>query len=158
MCLLLAVIGESLYMPPSNFKASALCNPPVIAPVNFHEYVEVLVGSNRTFSCEIHSDTVLKEGYPKWTIQHGWQLPNHMISNTECPTLSNTTCSNLTLINVSQSDGSGYYTITAENECGSDNFTVNVEVLSELAFNKFIKFLYTLYQSDNIPFPKTELT
>jgi len=114
--------------------ANPMTNPscdPVITPINFHEYVIVLVGNNRTFSCVIQSDTPLKEGYPKWTREYGWQLPDHVISNTECPTLSNTTCSNLTLINVSQSDGSGYYTITAENECGRDNFTVYVEVLSE---------------------------
>ena len=61
-----------------------------------------------------------------------YPLPEHVISNTECPTLPNATCSNLTLLNVSQLDGSGYYTITAENECGSDNFTVNVEITSEL--------------------------
>jgi len=106
------------------------CDIPVIEPDNFHQYVTVLVGSNCTFSCVIHSDTPLMDGYPKWTKLE--PFPDHVISNTKCPTLSNTTCSNLTLINVSQSDGSGYYTITAENECGSDNFTVDVLVMSKL--------------------------
>ena len=105
--------------------------------MNFHEHVEILVGSNRTFSCVIHSDTSLKEGYPKWARR--FPLPDHVITTGECPTLSNKTCSNLTLINVSQSDASGYYTITAENECGSDNFTVNVEVVSELQSNDIYK-------------------
>ena len=108
-----------------------LCDPPQVMPENFHQYVEALAGSNRTLSCEIYSDAPIKEGYPNWTKEFGIPLPDHVISNTECPTLSNTTCSNLTLINMSQSDGTGYYTITAENECGSDNFTVYVVVVSE---------------------------
>ena len=103
--------------------------------MNFHEHVEILVGYNRTFSCVIYSDIPLKEGYPKWTREFDFRLPHNVITTGECPTLSNATYTNLTLINVSQSDGSGYYTIIAENECGSDNFTVNVEVVSELQSN-----------------------
>ena len=109
-------------------RSSASCDPH-IEHVNFDEKVDILVGSNRTFLCVIHSDTPLKE--PSWTRQYGRSLPRHVISNGECPTSPNATCSNLTLLNVSQSDGSGYYTITAENECGSDNFTVNVEIESK---------------------------
>ncbi|XP_065885346.1 uncharacterized protein [Dysidea avara] len=107
-------------------------DPPVITTVTFHEYVEILVGYNRTFSCVIRSDIPLEEGYPKWTRQYERKLPDHVITTGDCPTLSHATCSNLTLINVSQSDGSGHYTITAENECGSDNFTVNVEVVTHV--------------------------
>ncbi|XP_065885350.1 uncharacterized protein [Dysidea avara] len=73
-------------------------------------------------------NTLLKEGYPKWTKPE--PFPDHVKTTGECPTLSNTACSNLTLINVSQSDGTGYYTITAENECGSNNFTVYVLVMN----------------------------
>ncbi|XP_065885351.1 uncharacterized protein [Dysidea avara] len=111
-----------------NSQENTTCNPPIILPVNFHLSVQITVGSDRTFSCVIHSDAPLKKGYPTWTKRES--LPHHVITTGECPTLSNTTCSNLTLINVSQSDGSGYYTIIAENECGSDNFTVNVEVVN----------------------------
>jgi len=117
-----------LAYPRTNAKLS--CDPPVITTVNFHEHVSIQVGYNRTFSCKINSYTPLREGYPNWTKPE--PFPDHVISNTKCPILSNTTCSNLTLINVSQSDGSGSYTITAENECGSVNFTVYVEIQSEL--------------------------
>jgi len=103
--------------------ANVKCDAPVIKLGNFYQHVTMLVGSSRNFSSIIHSDIPLKEGYPKWTKLE--PFPDHVICNTECPTLSNTTCSNLTLIDVSQS---GYYTIIAENECGSDNFTVYVEV------------------------------
>ena len=130
ICIFIAVVIAVVHIVAINSQENTTCNPPIILPVNFHLSVQITVGSDRTFSCVIHSDAPLKKGYPTWTKRES--LPHHVITTGECPTLSNTTCSNLTLINVSQSDGSGYYTIIAENECGSDNFTVNVEVVSEL--------------------------
>jgi len=95
------------------------------------EYAEILVGSNRTFLCAIYLGTQLKTGprYRKQTRNfQRFLLPEHVRSiNAECPTLPNATCSNLTLINI---DRSGYYAI--ENECGSNNFTVNVHVKIEV--------------------------
>jgi len=110
--------------------SAAKCSAPEITPDNFHQYVTILVGSDRTFSCVIQSYTPLSEGFPKWNKREP-PLPSHTTKNGSCPTLPNATCSNLTLLDVSLSNGSGYYTITAENECGSDNFTVNVQIVGK---------------------------
>ena len=123
-------------------QGNTLCDPPTVTPVHFGDYVQIIVGSDHTFSCVIQSNTPLCEGFPKWGRRHSEPLPNHLINNGSCPTLPNATCSNLTLLNVSQSDGSGYYTITAENECGSDNFTVNVEKKSKLTCNHHRVYVY----------------
>ena len=128
--LLLIVVGGSVSS--GHFRKPSLCDAPVIKPVYFHEYVEILVGSNRTFSCAIYLETQLKTGRYRKQRTRNFQrflLPEHVRSNAECPTLSNATFSNLTLINVSQLDRSGYYAI--ENECGSNNFTVIVHVKIE---------------------------
>ena len=111
------------------------CNGPSITKVNFQYYIEILNGTNRTLSCEIRSDTPLKEELI-WR-KGSSRLPTdikYSVENSSCSNSSNQTCivSNLTLINaVRYKDSSPYvgnYTLTAENDCGIATVYVYVDI------------------------------
>ena len=109
------------------------CNVPTIKRKNFEYSIEILNGTNRTLSCEIHSDTPLKKE-PIWRRSFPTHLPpDHNVKNASCPASTNKTCviSNLTLINVVQEVYDGNYTLTAENGCGNVTVWVNVNIDGE---------------------------
>ena len=117
------------------------CDLPSITRVNFQNYIEILNGTNRTLSCEIHSDTALKE--PIWRKDSSRLSTdsNYIVENASCSNSTNHTCivSNLTLINAVRFEYKdldkvhyvGNYSLTAENDCGTSVVYVYVDIYSK---------------------------
>ena len=112
--------------------------------MNFESAIEILNGTNRTLSCEIHSDTPLKGG-PIWRKDFS-ELPadlEYIVENASCSDSTSKTCiiSNLTLINVvrferiykdrDKDQYTGSYSLTAENDCGNTTVYVKVNIFSK---------------------------
>ena len=126
-----------------NCHETSLCSKPIITRLNFRYFVSVLNGTNRTLSCEIHSDTPLK-GDPIWRREYHPALPpGHCIDISACSLSTRKTCilSNLTLIHVVQGYYEGNYTLTAENDCGNTTVYVNVNIIGKLTFTVPFRFL-----------------
>ena len=118
--------------------SGAPCAVPSFIKKNFHNSIGVLNATNRTLSCEIHSDTPLK-GELSWRYENS-RFPariKHSEVNGSCSASSNTTCkvSNLTLINVIQGEYDGNYSLTAENDCGIATVYVIVNIMGKSHFS-----------------------
>ena len=103
--------------------------------MNFFNSIAVLSTNNHTLSCEIHSNTPLKEA-PIWRYENSSRFPayiKHSVESTSCSTSPNTTCkvSNLTLINVIRGEYDGNYSLTVENDCGAATVYVYVNIMGE---------------------------
>ena len=104
-----------------------------ITRLNFKYFVSILNGTNRTLSCEIHSDTPLKQD-PIWHRDFPSYLPSeHTVNNSLCSLSRNETCvlSNLTLIHVARNHYEGNYSLTAENDCGSTSVYVYINIIGK---------------------------
>ena len=102
-------------------------------PLNFKYFVSIVNGTNRTLSCEIHSDTSLKTD-PIWRRDYPPYLPaEYSVNNSSYSLSSNKTYvwSNLTLIDVARGYYEGNYTLTAENDCSNTSVYVNVNIIGE---------------------------
>ena len=117
-------------------KDGTACNSPSITKVNFQDYIEIVNGTNHTLSCEIRSDTPLKEE-PIWR-EDSSRLStnlNYSVENASCSNSTSQTCivSNLTLINAvrfkDKSPYAGNYTLTAENDCGISTVYVRIDII-----------------------------
>ena len=109
------------------------CTQPKITPLNFHLFVSIENGTNRTLSCEIHSDTPLKLD-PVWRRHDPSYLPaKYSINSSSCSLTTNKTCvlSNLTLIDVVRGHYEGNYSVMAENDCGNETVYVYVNVMGK---------------------------
>ena len=109
---------------------------PSIKRLNFYNSIEILNGSTRTLSCEIHSDTKLHKDLPfsGWKRDYPPHLPiEYSLGNASCSVSPNTTCivSNLTLINVIRGEYDGKYSLTAENDCGTATVYVFVNIMGK---------------------------
>ena len=119
------------------------CNVPNIIRTNFKNSIEILIGANRTLSCEIHSDTPLKRE-PIWRkkiSEKFSELPtnlNYSVENVSCSISTNKTCiiSNLTLLNVVRGEYDGNYSLTAENDCGNATVYVYINIMRKYHFKK----------------------
>ena len=117
----------------SNGRSS--CSKPNITRLNFVHFVSIHNGSNRTLSCEIRSDTPLKEA-PIWRRVSSSLPDGHSVVNSSCSFSTNTICvmSNLTLIHVVRGHYEGNYTLTAENDCGKASVYVEVNIMGKFLF------------------------
>ena len=113
------------------------CSRPNITRLNFECFVSIQNGANRTLSCEIRSDTPLKEE-PVWRGEYHSSLPPRSSVNSSSCSLSTTkdcVLSNLTLIDVVQGHYEGNYSVTAENDCGKATVYVKINIIGKLKFH-----------------------
>ena len=123
------------------------CSRPNITRLNFEYFVSIPNGTNRTLSCEIHSDTLLKEE-PFWRRDRSPSLPaGHSVDNSSCSFSTDKTCvwSNLTLIHVVQGRYryEENYTLTAENDCGNTTIYVKINIICKFHLH-FCGFLHEI--------------
>jgi len=116
---------------------------PSIKRLNFYDSIEILNGTSRTLSCEIHSDTALHQDLPfsGWKRDYPPYLPtNYSLGNASCSVTPSKICidSNLTLINVIQGEYDGNYSLTTVNDCGNSTVYVYVNIIG--------KNILTIYQ------------
>ena len=116
-------------------NGTSSCSRPNITRLNFDHFVSIPNGTiyNHTLSCEIRSDTPLKEE-PIWGRDYPPSLPaGHSVDNSSCSFSTDRTCilSNLTLTHVARDHYEGNYTLTAENDCGNATVHVMINIISK---------------------------
>ena len=122
-----------------------VAGPISITRLNFDHFVSIPNGTNSTLSCEIRSDTELKEE-PVWHRDYPSSLPaGHSVDNFSCSFSTDRTCilSNLTLTHVVRDHYEGNYTLTAENNCGNATVYVKINIISKF-HSRFCAFLHEI--------------